>query len=55
MKAVPPANLVNSSNSTGKTAQVIEFRRPDDERGFRGNKSITAGAALDRKKLGFDE
>jgi hypothetical protein len=55
MKAVPPANLVNSSNSTGKAAQVIEFRRPDEERGFHGNKSITAGAALDRKKLGSDE
>jgi hypothetical protein len=31
MKAVPPANLVNSSTSTGKAAQVIEFRRPDEE------------------------
>ncbi|HEY4045626.1 MAG TPA: hypothetical protein VGM27_02065 [Acidobacteriaceae bacterium] len=27
MKAVAPANLVNSSNSTGTAAKVIEFRR----------------------------
>jgi hypothetical protein len=32
MKAMPPANLVNSSNSTGTAAEVIEFRRPEAKR-----------------------
>jgi hypothetical protein len=34
MKAMPPASLVNS----GKPARVIEFRRPEGERAFRGSK-----------------
>jgi hypothetical protein len=55
MKAVHPANLVNSSSSTGKAALVIELRRPDKNADSRKINRSTVGAALDRKKLGSDE
>ena len=39
MRAVPPVKLVDSSNSMGTAAKVIEFRRLEGKRTFPGNQN----------------